>query len=105
MKTETNILKKFHHFGCPVYVLGEDLKGDTKQHKWKQRTKVGMYLGRSKHHAADVSLILNTKANFITPQYHVLFDDDFHSVTSASEKLVNKHGKEVCNNINMSNLS
>ena len=77
--------KNFHPFGCPVYVLNEDLQGNIKQPKWKPRTKVGVYLGRSKHHAADVSLILNTKTDFITPQYHVLFDDDFHTVTSASE--------------------
>ena len=49
--------QNFHLFGCPAYVLKDKLQGNVKQPKWKPRTKVGVYLGRSKHHAADVSLI------------------------------------------------
>ena len=49
--------QNFHLFGCPTYVLKDKLQGNVKQPKWKPRTKVGVYLGRSKHHAADVNLI------------------------------------------------
>ena len=72
--------KHFHLFGCPAYVLEDDLQDGIKQPKWKPRTKVGVYLGRSKHHANNVSLILNTKTDHISPQYHVVFDDDFQTV-------------------------
>ena len=77
--------KHFHPFGCPAYVLDDNLQDGKSHPKWKPRTKVGVYLGRSKHHASNVSLILNPKTDHISAQYHVIFDDDFHTVTSASE--------------------
>lgn len=77
--------KHFHPFGCPACVLDDNLQDGKSHPKWKPRTKVGVYLGRSKYHASDVSLILNTKTDHISAQYHVLFDDDFQSVTSTTE--------------------
>ena len=44
-----------------------------------------MYLGRSKHHAADVSLILHLKTGHTSSQYHMFFDDDFRTVNAATE--------------------
>jgi hypothetical protein len=40
--------KHWKPFGCPVYVLDKGLQaGQGIFHKWKQRAKVGIYLGRS----------------------------------------------------------
>ena len=48
--------KHWHSFGCPAYVLVQDLQSDTAiHHKWKLRLRVGMYLGRLPQHAWDVS--------------------------------------------------
>ena len=48
--------KHFHPFGCPAYVLHKDIIEGKKRPKWKPKTKVGVYLGRSRDHASDVSL-------------------------------------------------
>ena len=53
--------KHFHPFGCPVYVLKEALQDGKKQPKWDPRSRVGIYLGKSRDHASSVAWILNPK--------------------------------------------
>ena len=48
--------------------------------KWEDRSRVGVYLGRSRQHATNVSLILNPKTGFVSPQFHCIFDDKFDSI-------------------------
>jgi hypothetical protein len=55
---QTN-LKHWKPFGCPVYVHNSRLQGSGGIfHKWKHRSKVGIYLGRSQQHARGVALVL-----------------------------------------------
>ena len=52
--------KHWHHFGCPVYVLEDALQSSAQIfHKWKERSRIGVYLGRSPQHARNVALVLN----------------------------------------------
>ena len=39
-------------------------------------------MGRSKRHASSVALCLNLETGYISSQFHVVFDDHFHTVTS-----------------------
>jgi hypothetical protein len=67
--------KFWQPFGCPCYVLDEKLqnvKGIL--HKWKQRSRIGVYLGRSPLHARSVALVLNLTTGRVSPQFHVAFD-------------------------------
>ena len=41
-----------------------------------------MFVGFSRVHSSDVPLVLNTRTGYISPQYHVVFDDTFSTVTS-----------------------
>jgi len=60
--------KDWHHFGCPAYTLFKELQTDTSiHHKWKARSRVGVCLGRSPHHASDVSLVLNLETGQMPP--------------------------------------
>ena len=75
------ILANFHTFGCPCYVLDHRLQsGAGKIPKWEPRSRMGIYVGRSPSHAANVSLILNPRTGHISPQFHVVYDDDFTTV-------------------------
>ena len=73
--------KHWRPFGCPVYVLDNALQnaGGIK-HKWEQRSRVGVYLGRSPFHASSVALVLNLSTGRVSPQFHVQFDPGFHTV-------------------------
>ena len=74
-------LRDFHTFGCPCYILDSRLQTNPKGvPKWEPRARVGIYLGRSPAHASSVALVLNPKTGLVSPQYHVVFDDDFTTV-------------------------
>jgi hypothetical protein len=79
--TTTNInAKDWKPFGCPVYVLNNVLQKGQSQHKWKQRSRVGIYLGPSPQHARNVALVLDRDTGLVSPQFHVQFDPSFHTV-------------------------
>jgi len=71
--------RHLHSFGCPVYVLKGALQSGGTQPKWEERSRVGIYLGHSAQHSPTVSLILNPKTGYISPQFHCVFDDKFES--------------------------
>ena len=48
-----------------------------------------MYIGQADKYASSVYLVLNTATGSITPQYHVVLDDWFASVSSSFETLPN----------------
>jgi hypothetical protein len=74
-------IKDFHTFGCPCYVLDHRLQsGQSMVPKWDPRARMGIYVGRSPSHASSVGLILNPRTGHISPQYHVVYDDDFTTV-------------------------
>ena len=67
-------LRHFHAFGCPTYVLDNALQSDQGAPKWKQRSRLGVYLGPSPNHARSVALVLNPCTGQALPQFHVKFD-------------------------------
>ena len=69
-----------HTFGCPAYVLHNDMQAGKKIPKWTSRARVGIYLGFSAQHARTVSLILSLSSGLTSPQFHVRFDDTFTTV-------------------------
>lgn len=70
-------LDHFHPFGSPVYVLEDKLQAQNAHNKWSDRSKVGIYLSHSPHHASNVPLVLNTQTGHVTPQFHCIYDDAF----------------------------
>lgn len=73
--------KHWKPFACPVYVLDNTLQsGAGIFHKWKQRSRVGIYLGRSPEHTRSVALVLNWRTGLASPQFHINFDPSFHTV-------------------------
>jgi hypothetical protein len=73
-------LKHFHPFGCPVYVLRNELQKQAPFHKWRERSKVGIYLGPLPQHVRNVSLVLSRDTGLVSPQFHVHHDPLFESV-------------------------
>ena len=84
---KNNIYWKHQHtFGCPAFVLEAPLQstGPGKP-KWSERSRVGVYLGHSSQHSSTVALILNPKTGHVSPQFHVVFDDNFDTVKQTAE--------------------
>ena len=80
--TTTDIsLKNHHKWGCPVYVLDARLKENIDElPKWETRSRSGIYLGHSPFHAVSVALVINPETGHISPQFYVVFDDEFPTV-------------------------
>ena len=71
-------LKHYHTFGCPVYILDSRSQTNPKGvPKWEPQSRLGIYVGHSPAHAGSVELVLNPKTGLVSPQYHVVYDDQF----------------------------
>jgi hypothetical protein len=71
----------FHPPFCPVYVLDSGLQGGGKRpNKWVRRSRLAVYLGSSPRHARSVSLVLSLDTGYVSPQFHLKFDDFFETV-------------------------
>jgi hypothetical protein len=89
-------VSNFHTFGSPCYVLDQRLQsGSSMIPKWEPRARMGIYVGRSPSHASNVALILNPRTGHISPQFHVVFDDDFTTVPYLRKMEVPPHWAEL----------
>eukprot|EP00957_Ditylum_brightwellii_P000920 73898-Ditylum_brightwellii.AAC.1 len=72
-------VKPYHTLFCPVYVLDHRLQsaGGAGPPKWEPRSCIRVYLGHSPFHAGSVALVFNPKTGRVSPQYHIVFDDNF----------------------------
>ncbi|KAI2504071.1 hypothetical protein MHU86_10353 [Fragilaria crotonensis] len=75
-----------HVWGCPVYVLDKSI-ADGKKLRWKPRSTRCVNMGLSSKHASTVPIVLNPSTGYITPQFHIVFDDWFSTITSSLESL------------------
>ena len=69
-----------HTFGCPAYVLDNELQSGTPIPKWSERARVGIFLGYSPQHARTIGLILSLSSGLTSPQFHVQYDDQFETI-------------------------
>ena len=74
-------LSDFQVFGCPVYVLDNTLQDGNELRKWQSRSRLGVYVGHSTSHSGNVALVLNPTTLHVSPQYHVVFDNGFTTVS------------------------
>ena len=90
-------MRDFHPFGCPVFVLDEKLQsGLGAIPKWDPQARVGVYLGQSPCHAGNVALVLNPRTLHVSPQFHVVFDDEFSTVKYMKNGEVPPHWSDLC---------
>jgi hypothetical protein len=77
----------FRVFGCPVFVLDKRLQDGDNLQKWKARSWLGIYIGHSLQHVGNVPVIYNPITTHISPQFHVVFDDSFTTVSTQNAPL------------------
>ena len=78
VKSDHSQLCEARTWGCPAYVLDPKLQDGKKIPKWKPCSCLGQFLGRStRAHAGNVGLIRILRTGAISPQFHVVYDDQF----------------------------
>ena len=87
-----------HTWGCPVYVLDRKLQsGRSGPPKWDPRARLGVYVGHSPVHSGNVALVLNPTTGHCSPQFHVVFDDEFTTVPFMREGTVPPNWRQLLN--------
>ena len=76
-----------HVWGCPVYVLEKAIADGKSIPRWKPRSVRCVNMGLSKKHSSTVPLVLNPDTGYITPQFHIVFDDWFATVATNVDAL------------------
>ena len=78
----TTQISNFRTFGCPVYILYAHLQsvGGGGSPTWDPRARLGIYLGHSPYHVGRVALVMDPKSGFVSPQFYLVFDDNFETV-------------------------
>ena len=79
-------LEDLHVWQCPIYILDPQLQGGQKLPRWEPRSRRGVFMGFSNLHSSEVPLVLKLETGSITPQYHVVFDDLFSTVSSVERE-------------------
>ncbi len=73
----------YHIWGFPVYVLDACLQsGNAGPPKWKSRSCLGLYVGYSLFHASTVALVLKPRADHVSPQFYVVYDENISTLSS-----------------------
>ena len=79
-------LRNAHPWGCPAYVLEPKLTAaGGKLPKWSPRSRHGQFVGVSPVHAENIAVIRNLKTGYLSPQYHIVFDDWFETVYASDD--------------------
>jgi len=63
-----------------MYVLDPKLSNGMKIPKWQPQAQVAQFLGFLRHHLSSVEVVQNLWTNFITPQFHVIYNQQFSTV-------------------------
>jgi len=89
----------YHSFGLPCFVLDSRLQsGVGGAPKWEPRSRFGIYVCHSSSHAGLVALILNPRTGYVSPQFHVVFDDHFTTVLFMEKNEVPPHWAKLIEN-------
>ena len=72
--------KHWMPFESPVYVLEAPPRDGKPHHKWKDKAKVRVYLGRSPVHSQEVALVLDHHTGYVSPQFHIKVDKGFYTL-------------------------
>lgn len=81
-KHNCGLLRHARVWGCPAYVLDPKLQDGKKLPKWTTRSRRGQFLGISNNHSRHIGTIRNLGTGYVTPQFHVIYDELFGTVTA-----------------------
>ena len=88
----------FHTWGAPIYVLdSRNQSGPCLVPKWEPRSKLGIYLGFSPCHSRDVALVMSPTTGNLSPQFHVVFDDEFSTLPFLRQQQQPPHWSQLVN--------
>ena len=83
-KTDHKELRRAHVWGSPAFVLDPRLQDGKKIPKWNKRSRRAQFLGFSAEHSSSVALVCHLQTNHVSPQFHIIHDDNFETILNDS---------------------
>jgi hypothetical protein len=82
---------------CPCYALDSRLQnaGSIRPPKCEPRSSICVYLGLSPFHAGSVALVYNPSIGHVSPQNHVVFDNDFTTAPYMEAGMIPPHWSDL----------
>jgi hypothetical protein len=69
-----------HPLFCPVYVIDRRMQEGTSPPKWTKHTMQKVFAGHLHRYSKSVSMVWYPETKLVSPQFHVMFDDNFDTV-------------------------
>jgi hypothetical protein len=66
-----------HPLFFPVYDIDRCMQEGTSPPKWAKHTTQKVYIGHLHHYSKSVPMVWDPKTKLVSPQFHVMFDDNF----------------------------
>ena len=63
--------------------------------KWEPRSRIGVYLGDLPFPTRSVALVWNPNTGRVSPQYHVVFDNYFSTVTFMEASTIPRNWEDL----------
>jgi hypothetical protein len=76
-----------HPLFCPVHVLDRRMQEGTSPPKWEKCTTKKVYVGHLHHYSKSVPMVWDPKTKLVSPQFHVLFDNNFDTVQAPDSNI------------------
>jgi len=81
-KSNHSDLSHAHTWGSLAYVLSPRLREGGHVSKWELRSKRGKFAGYSPLQASNVGMIRNLNRGYVSPQFHVMYNNFFETMHS-----------------------
>ena len=90
-------VKSYHTLFWPTYVLDACLQssGGAGPPKWEPRSRIIVYLEHSPLHSGNVALVWNPTTSRVSPQYNVVFDNNFTTVSYTEASTLQPNCQEL----------
>ena len=79
-KSDHTEIRRAHVWGSPAFVLDPCLQDGHKIPKWDKRSRRAQFMGYSSEHSSLVAMVRNLQTNHVSPQFHLIHDDNFETI-------------------------
>jgi hypothetical protein len=80
-----------HPLLCPVYVLDRRMQEGKSTPKCTKRTTQKVYVGHLHHFSKSVPMVWDPNTKLVSPQFHVMFDDNFNTVQAPDPSITQSY--------------
>ena len=87
--------KNFYTFSSLACILDPALQQEKKILSWKLRSKLYIYIGKSREYTSNISLTLDSSTNYISSNFHIAHNNEFQIISHNGSNKLPPNQKEI----------